>query len=214
MVDLQVSQVVCERGARPLFAPVSFSLGAGQALQLEGANGRGKTTLLRVLCGLATAHGGEVRWQGAPMAQVRADFHRQMAYLGHALALKEELSALENLCTDAALAGVALSVAQAQEALSRMGLRGREHLPLRVLSQGQKRRTALARVMTRRAPLWILDEPFVALDAQAVEHLCRLLGNHVAQGGALLFTSHQPVTLPLPEGGFCAVEHLKLEPHP
>ena len=118
-----------------------------------------------------------------------------MQLLGHGLSLKEELTATENLLSDAAIAGRRISAAQAREALVRMGLRGRDHLPLRVMSQGQKRRVALARLLVSQAPLWVLDEPFVALDARAVDHLRGMLGEHVAQGGMVLFTSHQAVAL-------------------
>ncbi len=115
--------------------------------------------------------------------------------MGHQLALKEELSALENLCLEAAIAGQVLSPQQALDALAEQGLKGREHLPLRVLSQGQKRRCALARLRPGQVPLWLLDEPFVALDAQAVERLRLQLSQHVRAGGSVLYTSHQPVQL-------------------
>jgi heme exporter protein A len=158
---------------------------------LEGDNGVGKTSLLRIVCGLSPADAGQVTWQSTHVP----NFRSALFYLGHALSLKEELSALENLQSDAAMAGRALSTAQALQALAHMGLRGREHLPLRVMSQGQKRRTALARLLASRAVLWVLDEPFVALDAPAVDALRVLLADHVSQGGMVLFTSHQPVSL-------------------
>ena len=138
---------------------------------------------------------GQVLWCGRPVSDVAADFRSHLLYLGHALSLKEELSALENLLADAAVAGRALSTAQAMAALAQQGLKGREHLPLRVLSQGQKRRTALARLQAGNASLWVLDEPFVALDVRAVESLRQVLSQHVAQGGMVLYTSHQPVPL-------------------
>jgi heme exporter protein A len=174
-----------------LFSDVSFQLQSGQALHLEGDNGVGKTSLLRIVCGLSPADAGQVSWQSTEVA----NFRSALFYLGHALSLKEELSALENLQSDAAMAGRSLSTAQALQALAHMGLRGREHLPLRVMSQGQKRRTALARLLASRAVLWVLDEPFVALDAPAVDALRVLLAEHVSQGGMVLFTSHQPVSL-------------------
>ncbi|MEY4419634.1 MAG: Cytochrome c biosis ATP-binding export protein CcmA, partial [Pseudomonadota bacterium] len=141
---LTVSQLSCSRGNKPLFTDVSFTLQAGQALHLEGDNGVGKTSLLRMVCGLSPADAGEVCWQGQPIHQQAAAYRASMFYLGHALSLKEELTALENLLSDAAVAGRSLHREQALVALARMGLRGREHLPLRVMSQGQKRRTALA----------------------------------------------------------------------
>jgi len=170
------------RGGRALFAQVSFQLQRGQALHLEGDNGVGKTSLLRIVCGLSPADEGQVHWHSDSCP----DFRSALFYLGHALSLKEELSALENLLSDAAMAGRSLSEAQAMQALAHMGLRGREHLPLRVMSQGQKRRTALARLLASRAELWVLDEPFVALDAPAVNALRTLLADHVAQGGMVL----------------------------
>jgi heme exporter protein A len=122
-------------------------------------------------------------------------YRAERLYMGHQLALKEELSALENLMFDAAIAGQSLTREQALHALAEQGLKGREHLPLRVLSQGQKRRCALARLRPGQVPLWLLDEPFVALDASSVERLRLQLSRHVALGGAVLYTSHQPVQL-------------------
>ena len=178
-----------------MFADVSFELKAGQALHLEGDNGVGKTSLLRIVCGLSPADGGEVSWQDTSIQKNATAFRSSLFYLGHGLSLKEELSAIENLMSDAAVSGRTLSEPQALAALSRMGLRGREHLPLRVMSQGQKRRTALARLLASQVPLWVLDEPFVALDAKAVDGMRGLLAEHVAHGGMVLLTSHQPVVL-------------------
>ena len=208
---LRVSHLSCSRGNKPLFADVSFALQAGQALHLEGDNGVGKTSLLRIICGLSPADAGEVCWQGKPIQQNATAFRSSLFYLGHGLSLKEELSALENLMSDAAVSGRTLSQQQALVALARMGLRGREHLPLRVMSQGQKRRTALARLLASQAPLWVLDEPFVALDAKAVDGLRGLLAEHVAHGGMVLFTSHQPVALTRTNGDSVAVQTYRLK---
>jgi len=197
---LRVSNLSCSRGNKPLFADVSFELNAGQALHLEGDNGVGKTSLLRIVCGLSPADAGEVCWHDKTIQKNAAAFRSSLFHLGHGLSLKEELTALENLMSDAAVSGRTLSEAQAMVALVRMGLRGREHLPLRVMSQGQKRRTALARLLASQAPLWVLDEPFVALDVKAVDGLRGLLAEHVANGGMVLFTSHQPVVL-IPSNG-------------
>jgi heme exporter protein A len=208
---LTVSQLSCSRGNKPLFTDVSFTLQAGQALHLEGDNGVGKTSLLRMVCGLSPADAGEVCWQGQPIHQQAAAYRASMFYLGHAFSLKEELTALENLLSDAAVAGRSLHREQALVALARMGLRGREHLPLRVMSQGQKRRTALARLLVCQAPLWVLDEPFVALDVKAVDGLRGLLAEHVAQGGMALLTSHQPVNLQRADGSTLAVQTYRLK---
>ncbi len=192
---LRVSNLSCSRGNKPLFAEVSFELKAGQALHLEGDNGVGKTSLLRIVCGLSPADAGEVCWQDKTIQQNASAFRSSLFYLGHGLSLKEELTALENLMSDAAVSGRELSDAQALVALARMGLRGREHLPLRVMSQGQKRRTALARLLASQAPLWVLDEPFVALDAAAQKVLTEVLNSHLNRQGMVLLTSHQAVSL-------------------
>lgn len=192
---LQVQQVSCERGGRALFQAVSFGLHLGQALHVQGDNGAGKTTLLRALAGLTPIAQGQVQWRGLDSVQHRAGFHTDMLYLGHALGLKDELTAVENVLFSAAMAGQQLSRSEALQALTTQGLRSRAHLPLRVLSQGQKRRVALARLQSATSCLWLLDEPFVALDNDAVHALQTLLQTHVAQGGAVVFTSHQPVSL-------------------
>ena len=193
MNQLQVIALSCERGGRPLFAPQSFTLDAGEALHLEGDNGVGKTSLLRMVCGLAPAASGEVRWGGKDIADERQAFMRDLLYLGHNLGLKDDLSALENLQTASVLAGQAVSRDQVLQALQALGLGSRAHLPLRVLSQGQKRRVALARLQLSKARLWVLDEPFVALDGVAMHALQQVLQAHVQHGGLLLFTSHQSV---------------------
>ena len=192
---LQGHEVSCERGGRPLFQPISFSLAAGAAMHLQGDNGAGKTTLLRSLSGLSPLAQGEVLWRGEPTSTAASDFKREMLYLGHALGLKDELTALENVQLNAAMAGQTLGREQALQALASQGLKSRAHLPLRVLSQGQKRRVALARLQVAQATLWLLDEPFVALDTEAVQALQLLLQQHLAKGGALVFTSHQAVEL-------------------
>ncbi len=192
---LEVQALACERGQKPLFEGVSFDLSPGRWLHLEGGNGVGKTSLLRILCGLAPCTHGQVMWRGRPIGDPASPYRGERLYMGHQLALKEELSAIENLLFEAHIAGLSLSRQQALEALAEQGLRGREHLPLRVLSQGQKRRCALARLRPGHVPLWLLDEPFVALDAPAVERLRVQLSRHVGLGGSVLYTSHQAVRL-------------------
>jgi len=188
---LSVSDLTCVRGDQTLFSGVSFDLNAGQWLHLEGANGSGKTSLLRIATGFTPPTQGEVRWRGRLLTEAQDGFHSELLYLGHALALKDELSALENLEADAAIAGRAFVQRDAVSALQNLGLRGRTRLPVRVLSQGQKRRVALARLMLQSAPLWVLDEPFVALDAQAQAWVANAISAHVQRGGMALFTSHQ-----------------------
>lgn len=201
---LDVQGLACERGGRALFANVSFSLCEGEWMHLQGDNGAGKTSLLRIVSGVSPAAAGEVRWDGVPTAQCAEEYRAEVLYLGHTLSLKDDLSALENLQFEAAVSGELLDEARALQALADVGLLGRAHLPLRVLSQGQKRRAALARLLTARARLWLLDEPFVALDPGAVTQLVDVLGQHVARGGLLLYTSHQTV----PMGG--TGHHLRL----
>ena len=190
-----VSNLSCSRGDKRLFSGVSFALQPGQWLHLEGDNGVGKTSLLRLACGLSALEQGEIQWQGQPVSQNSDEFRANLAYLGHQLALKEDLTPLENLRADAAIAGRALSLADAKSALVQLGLKGREHLPVRVLSQGQKRRAALARLWVSSAKLWILDEPFVALDNAAQNVLSEVINSHLSKQGMVLLTSHQAVSL-------------------
>ncbi|MFM7802240.1 MAG: cytochrome c biogenesis heme-transporting ATPase CcmA, partial [Limnohabitans sp.] len=184
----EVQEACIERAQRTLFQPVSFALQAGQALHLQGDNGAGKTSLLRALCGLSPLSQGVVRWCGELLPAAKLAFAKEVFYLGHALGLKDELSALENLQTACAIANQALKTDAAVSALQAQGLNKRMHLPLRVLSQGQKRRVALARLQVSAARLWLLDEPWVALDQSAQSALTELLRSHVARGGLLLFT--------------------------
>ena len=197
-----------------MFAPVNFSLQPAQALHLEGDNGIGKTSLLRIICGLSPADEGEVLWNGVALNRQHPEgveaFRAALCYMGHNLSLKDELTAVENLMFDAQVAGRSLSYDRALDALQKMGLNNRAHLPLRVLSQGQKRRTALARLSVTDAKLWVLDEPFVALDAQSLDNLRELLANHVQQGGMLLYTSHQSVELSQSNGHVIDVHPIRL----
>jgi heme exporter protein A len=190
-----VSNLSCSRGGKRLFSGVSFTLQPGQWLHLEGDNGVGKTSLLRLACGLSALEDGEITWNHQAVVQNPEAFRADLAYLGHQLALKEDLTPLENLRADAAVAGRPLKPEDALKALAQLGLRGREHLPVRVLSQGQKRRTALARLLVSSAKLWILDEPFVALDTAAQNALTQIINGHLAHQGMVLLTSHQAVSL-------------------
>jgi len=193
---LTVSGLACSRGERRLFSDVGFRLDPGEWLHVQGANGAGKTSLMRVLVGLAHADAGEIRWREA--ATPSAEFRRDLIYLGHHAAVKEDLTPLENLRLAAALDGIGLDEKAALASLVRLGLRGREDLPVRVLSAGQKRRVLLARLLTRPAILWVLDEAFNALDVGAVRLLGELIAEHLGAGGMAVLTSHQP--LPVPGG--------------
>ena len=190
---LEISDLACTRGDHRLFSGLSFSLSEGELLQVEGVNGSGKTSLLRTLCGFMMPEAGVIRWCGEDIRKLREEYHAEMIYLGHLNAIKDELNALENLHINAGLAGYSLDDKQAIAALRRMGLRGRETLPVKVLSQGQRRRVALARLLVGSAPLWILDEPLTALDVGAVALMQELIGEHLASKGMVIYTTHQPL---------------------
>ena len=199
------------RGGRSLFSGLSVDVPGGHVLRVTGANGAGKTSLLRMVCGLLRPERGEVLWRGTRIGTLREEFHRQLVYLGHAAALKDELSPIENLLTSTRLGGEEPSVDQAVAALAAAGLGGLDaqehghgnaqghgqghglHAPSRNLSQGQRRRVALARLLlATEAPLWVLDEPFNALDTAAAAWLVQVIATHVRRGGVVLLTSHQP----------------------
>jgi heme exporter protein A len=196
---LEARELEATRGDVTLFSGLDFALAPGAMLRVTGANGRGKTTLLRALCGLLLPAAGEVRWKGESIRTLREEYWVQLLYVGHANALKDDLTPEENLTFSCGIAGLALSSGQARAALARFGLAGRERLPVRVLSQGQRRRAALARlVIGERLPLWILDEPFAALDATGIELVQSLAGAHVARGGMVVLTTHQEVRIAAP----------------
>ncbi len=190
---LEVSNLACARGDHRLFTGLSFSLAAGELLQVQGENGSGKTSLLRTLCGFIVPEAGEVRWQGNDIRKLAEVYFDQLIYLGHLNAVKDELTALENLRVNSGLAGRAIDDPEAIAALRRLGLRGKELLPAKVLSQGQRRRVALARLVVSKAPLWVLDEPLTALDTGAVGLMQALIGEHLSRGGMAIFTTHQPL---------------------
>ena len=193
---LELQAVACVRGGRTLFSDVNMALQPGQLLRVSGVNGAGKTSLLRMLCGLLAPAQGRVLWQGQPIASLRDEFNRQLVYVGHAAALKDDLSALENLQTAGVLGGSVSSGRDALAALAQAGLRGRERVPARILSQGQRRRVALARLeLSGASKLWVLDEPFNALDNAATAWLLALVSAQLARGGVVVLTSHQPVAL-------------------
>jgi len=183
------------RGDRLLFEAVDFSLQNGQLLHLKGRNGSGKTTMMRILAGLLHAERGDILWNGESIKKARQTFHAELLYLGHLNGLKGDLSAVENLRTDAAISGQNLDEKQAWQVLTDIGLRGHEDLPTKYLSQGQKRRVALARLWFSRAALWILDEPFSALDVAAVDELQAVIRRHLESGGMVIVTTHQEVAL-------------------
>ena len=196
---LETRELESTRGDAVIFTGLSFTLRPGALLRVTGANGSGKTSLLRALCGLLLPSAGEVRWNGESIRALREEYWKCLAYVGHANALKDDLTVEENLKVACALAGSSVAPAQLRQALDSFGLAGRERLPARALSQGQRRRAALARLAVSEAlPLWILDEPFAALDAAAIERVQGLAGGHLARGGMVVLTSHQEVSITAP----------------
>ncbi len=192
---LKVNNLECIRGDRELFSDLSFELSARQLMRLEGKNGTGKTTLLRTVCGLFVPDQGEILWQGLSIKNQDEDYRKELLYLGHNNAIKADLTALENLRINNNLAGETATNDELMHALDTIGLYAFEDLPTRQLSQGQKRRVALARLILSNAKLWILDEPFVALDVAAVELLQSIIAKHVENGGMVILTTHQEVPL-------------------
>jgi heme exporter protein A len=193
---LEARALGCTRGERTLFSGLDFTLRGGQLLRVAGANGSGKTSLLRIACGLLEASDGTVRWRGQDVRRLREDYSRELVYLGHAPAVKDDLTAEENLGIACSLAGMAVARPGVRGALASLGLAGCEDLPARVLSQGQRRRVTLARlVLAASVPLWLLDEPFTALDAAAAEYVRTLVEDHVERGGAVMYTTHQEIAI-------------------
>jgi heme exporter protein A len=194
---LRAAGLACVRGERRLFSDVSFALPAGTLVQVSGPNGSGKTSLLRIICGLLAPATGEVSWNGRPIRELGENYHASLAYVGHLNAVKDELDAKENLAMAAQLAGLPANAHAIADALGEFGLAGSEHLPCKLLSQGQKRRAALARlVLCGDRTLWVLDEPFAALDAVGFGRTRSLIEGHLARGGVAVLSTHQEVGLP------------------
>jgi heme exporter protein A len=195
-MSLQAHQLACSRGDRTLFSGVSFELKPGEALWVSGDNGSGKTSLLRLLCGLASPSEGVVRWGGQDIRVLREDFHGHVRYVGHASGIKDDLTAWENVAIGTRLSGQPCSQDEAVQALDQVGLSSAARLPARSLSQGQRKRVALARLCVGPLPrLSVLDEPFNALDQPSIAHLCGTLNQHLAQGGMVVYTTHQAQAL-------------------
>ena len=194
--SLRANALTCVRGERTLFTGLDLEVSAGEWLHVRGENGIGKTSLLRLLSGLTKPAAGEIFWNEQLISADPSEYHRNLLFLGHRDSLKEDLTALENLSIATALDGIAVTEDKILLALHRFGLRGREDLPVNCLSAGQKRRVLLARLLLRQAKLWILDEPFNALDVRAVEMLSELILEHIASGGMAIMTSHQEIPMP------------------
>ena len=194
-MTLEVKNLQCIRGDRELFTDLSFQLEENQLMMLEGHNGSGKTTLLRALCGLYLQDEGEILWNGVPIKKQDEDYRRELLYLGHLNGIKADLTVLENLRINSALSCEIPSTETLMDALDTIGLYAFEDFPTSQLSQGQKRRVALARLLISKAKLWILDEPFVALDVDAVKLLQSIIAKHIESGGMVILTTHQEVPL-------------------
>jgi heme exporter protein A len=187
---LEAAALECQRGGRILFRGLSFALAQGEALRVAGANGRGKTSLLRILCGLLVPTAGEVRWKSERIRELREEYSQQLVYLGHAPAVKDDLTAAENLSIACRLGGNACSSSDISAALRALAVP--DAVLVKTLSQGQRRRAALARLWLSQAiPLWLLDEPLAALDMHAAQLVEAVIAKHVAQGGMVIYTTHQ-----------------------
>lgn len=191
---LETTKLDCARGDKLLIKDLSFSVAEGQLLHITGRNGAGKTTLLRCLCGLSSPAAGKISWQGQDIAKSRDDYHAHMAYVGHVNGNQGELSSEENLVFAQALAGEQTDVSAA-ETLKKLGLSSSRHLPTKFLSQGQQRRLALARLLVQKRKLWILDEPFVALDVDTTILLEDIVSEHIKNGGMAIITSHHALNI-------------------
>ena len=191
---LEVINLACVRGDRTLFKDLNFAADRGTLIELRGPNGSGKTSLLRIICGLATPAAGEVRWQGKNIRALGEEYSGSVAYLGHQNGVKHELSALENVKLASGLSGRALTREQCQELLTRVGLR-QQNLPALLLSAGQKRRVALARLLSINATLWILDEVLTSLDETAIRMTRELISEHLENGGMAIIATHQALDL-------------------
>ena len=191
---LGVEGLCCMRGDRVVFEDFGFALEPGGIVQIEGPNGSGKTTLLRAVCGLAPVEAGTIYWRGTPRDEVDDEFRAALTYIGHVPGVKRDLTARENLAAWRAL-GTGQSTRTPDAAFDRAGLCGLEDTPLRYLSAGQVRRVALARLLAISTPLWLLDEPLTALDADGKALLETLLCEHAAGGGMTVISTHHQLDL-------------------
>jgi len=191
---LEAVGLECVRGDRVLFTNLNLALYPGQLLQVEGSNGAGKTSLLRILCGLAAPSEGEVRWNGRAIHKVRQEFMAQVAYIGHHHGIKGDLTPVENIRIARGL-GRANGAVSIEEALHRVGMDGYNDVPARNLSAGQKRRVTLSRLLATLNQVWVLDEPLAALDIKGVGLVEEMLSEHLLHGGMAVVTTHQPLSV-------------------
>lgn len=196
---LSATNLAVVRGERMLFDKLNFTLKNGSVIYLQGANGSGKTTLLRTLCGLSQPYAGSIDWNGESIVNLAEEYSKHLLYIGHLPGIKEDLTALENLQFSLAMLGTEVTNSKATEVLSMLGLAKGLNLQTRMLSQGQKRRVVLARLWLQDLPLWILDEPFTALDAAATDLLKQKIESFANAGGMVIMTSHQDFNLNVPD---------------
>jgi len=192
---LQAKGLTCVRERRLLFSHLELELESGEVLLVEGFNGAGKTSLLRILCGLSEPREGTVLWKGEDIRRCRWRFHQDLLYIGHNAGIKLELTPMENLRFLRSMGGHRADDEVLEETLERVGLEGFEDIPVRMLSAGQRRRVALARLWLSAAPLWILDEPLTAIDRRGVSNLATRILEHANDGGMVVLTTHQPLDL-------------------
>ena len=192
---LEAVNLGCIRGDRRLFKGLNFSVEPGELIELRGANGSGKTSLLRILCGLTAPAEGEVRWLGTSIRRLGEEYSGLVAYLAHQNGVKDELNAIENLRIACGVGGNALSKSDAQVILEQVGLSRQQNLPARSLSAGQRRRVALARLLTSKARVWILDEVLTSLDDKAIKLSRQFIGSHLSNGGLAIIATHQELAL-------------------
>lgn len=193
---LETRALECVRDDRLLFSGLSISLAAGEVLQIEGANGSGKTSLLRILCGLRRAEDGEVLWQGEEVSDVREDYYANMIYIGHLPCIKGDLTTLENIRSLLDTRSQSASNDEIEQVLAKVGLAGFDDVQSKALSSGQRRRILLAFILLAKAKLWIMDEPLTALDVKGVELVESMLMDHREAGGSAIFTTHHGMQLP------------------
>lgn len=192
---LKAINLSCVRGTRRLFRDLNFTIERGELVELRGPNGSGKTSLLRILCGLATPAGGDVLWDGTNIRSLGEEYSSVVSYLGHQNAVKDELTAMENLRIACGVSGRALNKGKAQDVLAKVGLTQQQNLPARVLSAGQRRRLAMTRLLTSNATLWILDEVLTSLDDTAMDLSRNFMTEHLKNGGAAIVATHQDLNL-------------------
>jgi heme exporter protein A len=192
---LEIQSLECVRDDRLLFSDLSFAVAEAEVLQIEGPNGSGKTSLLRILCGLRQAEAGQVLWQGEPISSNREDYYASMVYIGHLPCIKGDLTVIENVRSLLDTRSLSLSNAEIETALEKVGLVTYDDVPGKALSSGQRRRILLAFIELAEAKLWVLDEPLTALDVYGVALMESMILEHRAAGGSVVFTTHHGMQL-------------------